>query len=190
MRIKLTSNNGFIASHLIKNFNIVEEDYDVLFLIASPTSEAKNIEDLKEYHKYVDDSINIIKKEIKPIIFFSTSDVYHISSGNIFENMYALSKIYIESNILTYSKNFLILRLPIILSRNKIDIINQPKRIQNEVFNKIYNYDMNEIFEVTFIDDLLVNIKKLIENIDNKIIDIDFKKIKFIDLIKLNKEII
>lgn len=165
--------NGSIANIFIKKYS---EDKDIL-IFASGVSDSNETDDNK-FKREEDLIINSIEenKDVK-IVYFSSIFVNHI------DNKYYNHKLKIESIIEKYSTNYLILRLPQIISfsGNKNNLINY-------FYNSIKNNYEIKIYENTFrclidIDDVFKITNYVINKINLKILN--FSKIEKINVIDL-----
>ncbi len=152
--------SGFLASNFKKYLKYFKKYNVTIYAAGISNSLEKNSSNLK---KEIIKAKKFLKKNKKKIVYISTYSVEDESRKN---KLYVKNKIKIEKIIKNLSKEYLIIRLPEIIGKNK-----NLHTLSNFFFNKIVN-------KLSFV---------LYKNVKRNILDVDDALKECIKIIKINK---
>ena len=118
--------SGFVASHFKKNLRHFINSKVVIYAAGISNSQTKSSYELKREIKKMH---NFLKKNKKKLVYIST---YSVKDPSRNSSKYCINKIKIEKLIKNNSNNYLILRFPEIIGKNK-----NPNTLSNYFAQKI-----------------------------------------------------
>ena len=173
---------------LAKAFHQYNND-DSVVIFASGISNSKQVI-TDEYEREKKLLTETIKTNHAKFIYFSTCSVYDQSLSN---SPYVLHKKEIEKYIQRYAKNYVIFRLPIVVSNSP-----NPHTLTNYLFNAIGNNETILVYlrasrYLIDVDDVVLLISKLLKKteVNNTIIDITFdNRITVLEIVSVFENIL
>ena len=193
MKFYISGRNGFLAHKLMQSnryeWSEVTGSSDALFLLGSPTCAYGTLpsEFGTKMHSYVEQTIDTINNNRKPVVFASTTGVNDISLDHSGHTTYNLAKLYLENYIIHNVEQYLILRIGTIVSRSCTDVdMMKPDRVQQRLRRKEYTSieTQDSYLDVnTFVNHTL----DTISTINNRIVEYPHISLSLFDLMRYER---
>jgi len=191
MKVALTGWGGFLATKLRTATDIDwtedRDNCDMLILMGSPTFTGAELDqhDAQVMHQYVRETIRMIDRVDRPIIFASTTGVDDIQLDHRGSTSYNLAKLYLENYVMYNCDAWTILRIGTVISKDPTDLsLMKQDRIQPRIKRKdLTGIDWEDNY--LLLDDFLNTTLDRIRNFKTGIVEYQLTKFTIAELAKI-----